>query len=482
MYVPNDAFFLAEPALVFFSFLLAGFAFFLSLTHVPPLFYCTFVGTSICVSPSGNFLWGGFSDGTLRVFDMHGGFGLKRDPIQASRQKSHMLVASKWHQRFGAVACQIHARGVHTDLLTHVEIAGSYVFAGVQRGAMELYAVSLQELEDEAAASSSGSAVAVVGSSSSSSSSHLHKRRRKRNNILDYLNDVHVHSDAKLKGFGACTLLNHENQNRRPTYLLLTGKGIKNIHIWRFQPPIRKEPAVWEQIYDTQTNGTSINVLAFYRSPLGRLLGISKSDAQNLRLWDLTDEEDETEEPIPEGGSCEKKSRPKRPSYQDVVNSKEALGIAGGFCVCGGPTMYNQLSIVSLDQPKNAFNHTELALPGLGGVSRRQRRGDLKQVVRVATLDDSHALLELDDVSITEGDDSFFRVQYTSTQVLCSRFVFVSFYVSCARVPWFTTWGAANPKSSPNSLLSAKHRPESRLFPPSFGDAPCAWPRFRVLS
>ena len=74
--------------------------------------------------------------------------------------------------------------------------------------------------------------------------------------------------------------------------------------------------------------------------------------------------------------------------------------------------MYNQLGIVSLDQPKSAYNHMELALPvansvSLSGPGRssgrgRQRRGDLKQVINVATLpdDSNHALLELDDVSI----------------------------------------------------------------------------------
>jgi WD40 repeat protein len=335
------------------------------------------------LSPSGNFLWAGFSDGTMRVFDVGGGFGFQQDSVSPSRQKSHMLVASKWCQSFGAVACQIHARGVHTDLLTHVELAGDYVFAGVQRGAMEMYAVHINDLEQEAATTIPGNGAP-----------------RKRKNILDYL-QVHVHSDAKLKGFGACCQLQTSGK-QRPAYLLLTGKGIKNIHIWKFQPPVSAgQEAIWEQIYDTQTNGNTINLLSFYRSPQGQLLAINKSDSQKLRLWDMSNEEQDEQQDS-------KQQRPKRPAYQDVANSQAALGIAGGFCVCGGPTMYNQLSIVSLDQPKNAYNHTELALPGLlvagGGASRRQRRGDLKQVVRVATLSQnaSHALLELDDVSKVE--------------------------------------------------------------------------------
>ena len=362
------------------------------------LFYPS-TGTSVCWSPSGHFLWAGFSDGTIRVFDVHGGFGLQQDYHAPSRQKQSMLVASKWCQKYGAVACQIHARGVHTDLLMDVQIAGNMVFGGVQRGAMELYAVHMGDLEQAANNFNLNVNVNVNGDK--------HQDKDKHKNILDYL-QVSCHADAKLKGFGACVELqnnNHNNNNnhnhRRPSFLLLTGKGIKNIHIWKFQPKHQELPAVWEQIYDTQTNGNTIQLLSFYRSPT-HLWAISKSGTQKLRLWDMTQEEEQEQEQ--DTLNTLNTDRPKRPSYQDVANSQAALGIAGHFCVCGGPTMYNQLSIVSLDQPRNAFNHTELALPGAADASpsggRRQRRGDLKQVVRVATLDTNHALLELDDGSM----------------------------------------------------------------------------------
>jgi hypothetical protein len=247
-------------------------------------------------------------------------------------------------------------------------------------------------------------------------------------NILDFIHVV-CHSDAKLKGFGACTnMVVHSNS--KTSYLLLTGKGIKNIHIWKFTPPSFDETkmhhhhddddddddgnnGVWEQLYDTPTNGNTIVLLDFYRTPkTGKLMAISKSDTQKLRLWDLSYEEEERQQ--------QQQQRPKKPKYQDVANSHAALGIAGGFCVCGGDSMYNELSIVSLDQPKNEYNHTELALPSGGSSgatstmdpavpgsysSRRQRRGEMKAVVNVAAApnDSSHALLELDDVSLQHG-------------------------------------------------------------------------------
>ena len=333
------------------------------------------------------------------------------------------LVCSKFHQMYGAVACQIHARGVHTDLITTVDIApdGKYVFFGVSRGAMELYAVNVKQLEEQ---------VRIK---------HQNKQQQQPQalNILDFIHVV-CHSDAKLKGFGACTNMivppattSSSKSQQQTSYLLLTGKGIKNIHIWKFTPPSLDETKMyqmnhhhrdaddddddesnngtWEQLYDTPTNGNTIVLLDFYRTPkTGRLMAISKSDTQKLRLWDLSYEEEQQQ--------LQQQQRPKKPKYQDVANSHAALGIAGGFCVCGGDSMYNELSIVSLDQPKNEYNHTELALPSGGGSSnsatavdsaiasyssRRQRRGEMKAVVNVAAApnDSSHALLELDDVS-----------------------------------------------------------------------------------
>jgi len=412
--------------------------------------------TSLKLSPSGNFLWGGFSDGTLRVWDLSGTFGVENDDVVASRQKTDVLVNSKLSQGYGAVACQIHARGVHTDLITTVDISddAQYVFVGVARGAMELHAVFVGDLERAV---------------------HTHKLREHnhnnvniKRNILDYLK-VYCHSDAKLKGFGACATMRvasrsaaeqpqHNQINVNPSssspssYMLLTGKGIKNIHIWKFTPPEHpnnnnemedyndddelhgngngngrnrnrnqsiceppdddEDHGTWDQCYDTSTNGNTIVLLGFYRNPQNKLLAVSKSDAQKLRLWDLSFEEEDVVDEDNDIDIDIESRRPKRPPYKDVANSQFALEVAGGIGVCGGGNMYNEMSIVSLDKPDDPFNHTELALPkaqALGAPGdvavvsfRRQRRGEMKAVVNVATSprDSSHALLELDDGSL----------------------------------------------------------------------------------
>ena len=60
------------------------------------------------------------------------------------------MVDSRSNQRYGAVSCQIHARGVHTSLLMDVAVSedGLYAFGGVQRGSVELAAVYLGDVEE----------------------------------------------------------------------------------------------------------------------------------------------------------------------------------------------------------------------------------------------------------------------------------------------------------------------------------------------
>jgi WD40 repeat protein len=138
--------------------------------------------TSLTISPSGRHIVAGFTDGTLRIFDTTGRFwsctkidsalptdshdrgtlkGKSKGLIDeedisnlfdcdsdseseiSSAQKSRSpgrvkggLVFSKSHQKYGAVACQIHARGVITSLLMDVQCSddGRFVFGGVLRG------------------------------------------------------------------------------------------------------------------------------------------------------------------------------------------------------------------------------------------------------------------------------------------------------------------------------------------------------------
>ena len=241
---------------------------FLTILLTVLLTYFLSLGTSIGLVPSGRLAVAGFTDGTLRLFDLTGHFakdknhpqtnssssggrGVAKDIMTSTDEdlfdddasttsssfqeeeedsrntsfKSKAIVDSHSNQRYGAVACQIHARGVHTSLLMDVAISedGLYAFGGVQRGSVELVAVYLGDVEnyfDERSTTTSG-----AGKQPSSGTVE------KVPGLLDLIH-VDRHADAKLKGFGACTRLwngweRARNGVERPEYLLFTGKGIK---------------------------------------------------------------------------------------------------------------------------------------------------------------------------------------------------------------------------------------------------------------
>ncbi|KAL7534852.1 hypothetical protein ACHAXR_006127 [Thalassiosira sp. AJA248-18] len=460
------------------------------------------VSISIGLVPSGRIAVAGFTDGTLRLFDLTGIFakdknhpenahhhhhphGKKKESITGDSGESlfdddsssdeeedtftsnncpttststtnakSMSVNSHSNQRYGAVACQIHARGVHTSLLMDVAVSedGLYAFGGVQRGSVELAAVYLGDVEG------------YLDERQEKVEADRRKKKKKgeqkeegnddaNNNmtggaetpgLLDLI-QVDRHADAKLKGFGACTRLwngwdRARNGVERPEYLLFTGKGIKNIHIWSYKPSRleKGEESVWTCLYDTPGNGTSINQLYFRHNGIGTLQAISKSDDQKLRVWDLTYEQQR----VATGGDGS--DRPKRPDYVDVASTEGTIGVCGPYAFASGSLggMHNIINVVGLDadDASSPYNCTELALPlvdaaGGGGEGQfvstarpsrtgRQQRGDLKSVVHVSGLvfDASHALLQLSDGSVVHylHDQSGHPLLLQSPPSLCT--------------------------------------------------------------
>ena len=504
-------------------------------------------GTSLTLAPSGRHVVAGFTDGTIRLFDLTGRLWSPSSSISSSRHDDDMFdqdsddddedegrigaacgggkkgvddemrdlfddasessdddddgtnnnstlaagrgrarsVCSKSNEQFGAVAAQIHAKGVITSLLMDVAIAqdGLYAFGGVLRGSMELIAVDLSKVEayHDALSAASGGRETRVGTGTGGSDEFGHGGNSCGVDILDLVS-VYRHSDAKLKGFGACTRL---RKGGEVEYRLFTGKGIKvstryrvvlrgyilnghpftiyftslfcanlyvassslsplpslptqkNIHIWSFIPEssTRSEPQ-WQCLYDTPTNGNTIKYLHFRYDPNGLLQGISKSDDQKLRVWDLSCEQGTNQgnkgtiikqlrkantkmiqKQQAQGDGGVQQVRPKKPPFVDVTSTESTLGVYGPYAFAGGPDMYNQMSVVNLDVEDvlTPYNHTELALPGVsedpfeafGAAGRRsrsgrQQRGELKSVVSVAGLesDAGHVLLELSDGSV----------------------------------------------------------------------------------
>jgi hypothetical protein len=358
---------------------------------------------------------------------------------QKKKSTTFVEVNSSYHQRYGAVACQIYARGVHTALRLDCVVSedNQYCFASALRGNMECVAIHIGALD--------------AFLSHPQMPPHHHHRTaammpRKKSNLLDYIH-VDRHSDAKLRGLGACTLLacptntGNNNHHNSPRYLLLTGKSIKNIHIWSFQPPSSdSDEPIWQCLYDCPTNGNTIQWLAFRRAwddptdnelhePLKKykLQALSKSLHQKLRVWDISQEEvvETVSMVTPETPLLpQHQQRRARPPYQDIPNTESALGIAGNWIICGGELFDNQISIVSLENTFShhqhsssmLYNHTELALPASTATTtttplnhtatsttdqRRQQRGDMKCIVSVSGIQ-NHVVLELSDGTVAE--------------------------------------------------------------------------------
>lgn len=181
----------------------------------------------------------------------------------------------------------------------------------------------------------------------------------------------------------------------------------QNIHIWSFKPsrPEKGEESNWACLYDTQTNGTSISQLYFRHNAAG-LHGISKSDDQKLRVWDLTWEQKRVAE------GRDDSDRPKRPSYVDVASTESTVGVCGTYAFALSAASEAIINLIPLDADdvSSPFNLTELALPQDSGMEQsvrpsrtgRQQRGELKSVVNVSGLefDTTHALLNLSDGSV----------------------------------------------------------------------------------
>ena len=183
---------------------------------------------------------------------------------------------------------------------------------------------------------------------------------------------------------------------------------------------------IWQCLYDTPTNGNTITQLSFRHDSNGLLQGISKSDDQKLRIWDLSFEQGlhhtkksvisqlakRTQIELP--ASSSNSNRPKRPPYIDVMNTENTLGVFGPYTFSGGVGMYNQMSVMCLDveDVQSPFNHTELAFPGKNNDnaddgrrssrSKRQQRGELKSIMSVTglTQDAAHVILELSNGSV----------------------------------------------------------------------------------
>lgn len=258
------------------------------------------------------------------------------------------------------LATQLHAKGVHTQLALEVAFSpdGQWVLAGAARGSVELVAIYVESF--------------TAGRYKLSSNSHLSVLR---------------HADGQLRGFSAMTRV--QNKHGEPVkpaqYLLLTGKGIKTGHVWRFVP----ESSIFHKIMDMTTNGNSINYLQFRRNS-GKLSVLSQNPDSPLQVWQVGHLEAALAA-VPE--SQEACYFAERPIVTDIPESSDSMACCGGeFCLTG---RLDALRVIDIETGLA----TEVAVPLPEDARRFSRRRTVPSVVQVASLlsDGGQAVVETDD-------------------------------------------------------------------------------------
>ena len=258
--------------------------------------------------------------------------------------------------RNGTLAGQIRAKGMHTNLIATVKFSQDcrYGFAGVIKGSMEMLAVDVGQVQ-------------VWHDAALQSSDSFASARHKRNSIADMnglrhktnaakLVRTYSHLDPKLRGFGAVSCLTPESDGK---YVLVCGKGIKNVHIWTFTAPkmstahpfeASSDP-VWTCLYDVATNGVTIESLGFreklYQDEHGevtsRLEMMSKSSGMGIRTWTL--------------GDLQRQDGPlHKIPYEDTPNSADCKAFCEGGTLSFGGTY--EFSVIRLDAPKWANRYS----------------------------------------------------------------------------------------------------------------------------
>jgi hypothetical protein len=159
-------------------------------------------------------------------------------------------------------------------------------------------------------------------------------------------------SEPKLRGFGAATRVK-ESEDDNASYLLATGRGIKNVHVWQFKPPCATlDRPSWICIYDVATNGNTITHVGFRN---GGMELLSKSAGMNIRVWDISRHAACAELPYSQN----------KPTYEDVANSQDTKCLLSGGFAFGGTY---EFSVVKIDAPREA-NRDAFEMPERTGAA-----------------------------------------------------------------------------------------------------------------
>lgn len=211
------------------------------------------VATALDVTPDGEIVVVGFTDGSVRLYEM--------DSSVPSDRHGYLL---------GHLDEQSSQRSDNVHMRVKISPDGRYVFAGDRQRRRVVMSINLD-----------------------------HYRNEKEGDDEDFQQfQKHFHGNSKLRGFADVTTYvpptdssvkeQQENTRKRSAYYILTGLGVGNLNLWRFVEQYQQEP-IWEHLQNFGAGGNTAVMAAFLpssESP-GVLAIAAVCRDKNLRVWPM---------------------------------------------------------------------------------------------------------------------------------------------------------------------------------------------------
>uniref|UniRef100_K3WSD2 RING-type domain-containing protein n=1 Tax=Globisporangium ultimum (strain ATCC 200006 / CBS 805.95 / DAOM BR144) TaxID=431595 RepID=K3WSD2_GLOUD len=270
------------------------------------------VATSLDVSPDGEILVVGFTDGSVRLYEM--------DSNVPSDRHGYLL---------GHIDEESSQGAANANLRVKITTDGRYVFVGCRTGPRVVMSINLHNYRNEK-------------ESEDEDFNHLQK---------------HFHANPRARGFSDVTkyVPPRGKATNRHAYYLLCGLGVGNLHLWRFvEARHASAPPSWHYMYEIKANGNTAIACDFLPPAAGIDGSMSLTIAgtchdKNMRVWELEQESftvdnDDASNDHETGDDDDDGSDPFHgimhtiKSHADIPNTKDIAAIYGEYAYGISPT------------------------------------------------------------------------------------------------------------------------------------------------
>ncbi|KAI9917210.1 hypothetical protein PsorP6_013175 [Peronosclerospora sorghi] len=354
------------------------------------------VATALDVTPDGEIIVVGFMDGSVRLYEMY----------------SNVPPSDRYGYLLGYIDDQCSQGSSNVNLRVKISPDGRYVFVGCRQGPRVIMSFNLD-----------------------------YYRSEKDGDDEDFQQfQKHYRINNKLRGFAAVTTYvppiasvrqeQQDNEEKRSAYYILTGLGVRVLHLWRFVEP--KQPhlePIWEHLQDFDAGGNTATTAAFLPSTVspGVFMIAAVCEDKNLRVWPLEFKKLSSSPVATSSDECSVDNEDTSflggnhtvTSYFSVQNTSDIIAIHGQYAY--GISLMGEAYRICLPDASNVSSSTCKRLPrqefqlekingGGGGTSRRSNvlleslsaSDDGKTIVAVSTEGIFYYSSKLPDLSSSE--------------------------------------------------------------------------------